>query len=644
MDISEHLPSFDLSFSAYCFQLFPRARFALEALRRLGNPPSIGGVDLAQPSQQIRTAIEVMASLAGSQEAAAVRDNWTSLISPWVKFFLEDIILGDQEQPFTPEGIATWDHILMYVPRCFLAAIQFDEEEEEIKQFLKLVSPFFEPLCTQAWYRVIEDSHQTWDAWCQLVTPLTFYKNSDIRNAVPPRRVIYKFDERTGRILLHHIHFHISRIPRMSDSKISAVKMFIDVVIKYGKHNPLMFPTVIGHAMPALVKLASTIMFKRKIDPNCPSDSVLEQLHFLLVTTLQCLCTLIRDSGSAEIALNSGVLKVLLRPLPYLFQFDDTEHCSLQEWKLAHWTSSTLQLISRFIVYPNALHAFLVAIRRMDVDGLDDELCGKSRLTWECWRELKDKALLLREIRQAIRETGSISCANVNGCPLFGQSREMAPHQRVQKRRFQCSGCSWEIYCSIECQRVSWSEHRPMCRAISQSRNQIVPRLTSHSDATFFDMLAHFFVMHHSATVLDRVDRHVGWLSDVETLTQDQQLIKDRVKNPIIFLNFDTPATPTPDNCLQILDPTTLSRKPEISLQPLWLKTCIDMWDHPALDRDMTMVVATFPMHNKEIGVVRSLLRRKDHGQEYAGVGSALQAEIEDDLWQTDRDELVPEA
>ncbi|KAL0060960.1 hypothetical protein AAF712_012224 [Marasmius tenuissimus] len=421
MESLEYLASLDLPFTAHCLRLFPRAGLALEALRRLGDPPSNTRVDLSQPSQQIRTAIEVMGSLAGSQESAAIRTKWTSLISLWVKFLLEDIILGDQERPFTPEGIAAWDRILMYVPRCFLAAIQFNEEEEEEEEnrhFWKLVSPCFEPLCTQVWYRVIEDCHRTWDAWCQLITPLSLFKNSDIRNAVPPRRVIYKFDERTGRILLHHINFHIPRIHRMPDGILSTVKMFIDMIIKYGKHNPLMFPAVIGHAMPTLIKLASTIMFRRKTDPSYPSTDVLEQLHSLLITTLRCLCTLIRDSGSTEIALDSGILKVLLRPPPYLFELDDTEHCSRQEEKLAHWTSSTLQLISRFIVYPNALHSFLVAVRRVDVDGLDDELCGKSRLTWECWRGLKDKALLLRDIRKAMRENGDGFASKDSGTSL----------------------------------------------------------------------------------------------------------------------------------------------------------------------------------------------------------------------------------
>ncbi|KAL0060966.1 hypothetical protein AAF712_012230 [Marasmius tenuissimus] len=430
MELRGYLPSVDLEFTSHCVRRFPRAKNALDALRRLGKPPSITPADISEPPPNIQTAIQAMSALSRSRETSVIRASWEPLIGPWVKVLLEDIILGDHQGPLTAEGIATWDHILMYVPGCFLSAAGRPRRpcREDSARSLSRTTTYIGPLFAQTWIKVTDECHRTWSTWSQLhmllveVVDATGTGRTSISRADIPRNVVYNLDERTGKIFVRHINFHIPKIPHVSDGELSSVTAFMTLLAGHdtgrnGDENPLGYSAVVGQTIPALIKLVSEVMFKRKIDPKCPPNRIPEHIHRLVVITLHCLYGVLRDPSSAVLALDSGVLKVILKAYPCFFQYDDTRDGRF--YKLSFVTTSFLQRISRLVVYPNVLHAFLLAARKVDIEGLDTELQDKSPPTWKCWKEAKDKAALLREIRHELWENGLVICANEDGVRIF---------------------------------------------------------------------------------------------------------------------------------------------------------------------------------------------------------------------------------
>ncbi|KAJ8074199.1 hypothetical protein PM082_012491 [Marasmius tenuissimus] len=322
MDPRKHLPPVDLEFTAHCLRRFPRARNAVDALRRLGNPPSITPADISQPSPGIQTAIQVIGALSQSRETSVIRASWASFIGPWVRALLEDIVLTLHEAPSTVEGIAARDRILMCVPGCIQSAVERDHRNIGV---LKHTTPYIRFLLGQVWLKVVDECHRTWSMWCPLL--MTLSPESDggdnTQDSVGPARInVYHLDERTGLILAHHINFHIPKVRKMSNDELLAMNTFMALLAGYevqGPMNPLGLPAVVIHLIPPLIELASKMMFKRRIDPNGDPNNIPAHIHPLVTIPLRNLHTVLRDPLSAVIELDSGILKILIEAYPCFF-------------------------------------------------------------------------------------------------------------------------------------------------------------------------------------------------------------------------------------------------------------------------------------------------------------------------------------
>ncbi|KAJ8074180.1 hypothetical protein PM082_012472 [Marasmius tenuissimus] len=141
----------------------------------------------------------------------------------------------------------------------------------------------------------------------------------------------------------------------------------------------------------SLVKLISTAIFKRRTKYDT-SDSVLEDnVHPMVVLPLRLLNSALRDPVSVILAVNSGVLKVLLNAHPCILSFDDSPTRQPPEIRFSDWTLSVLKRISRLMVHPEPSRVFLSTSRKIGVDGPKGDLQVKSPALWNFWKSTKVK-------------------------------------------------------------------------------------------------------------------------------------------------------------------------------------------------------------------------------------------------------------
>lgn len=83
------------------------------------------------------------------------------------------------------------------------------------------------------------------------------------------------------------------------------------------------------------------------------------------------------------------------------------------------------------------------------------------------WTPQPDGSILVQHLVQPLRQEVCGHCGAVGGVRRHGAA---AASGTVALRR--CSACKEAAYCSPECQRAAWPEHRSACKAAAQAARQ----------------------------------------------------------------------------------------------------------------------------------------------------------------------------
>ncbi|KAG7095978.1 hypothetical protein E1B28_006661 [Marasmius oreades] len=215
---------------------------------------------------------------------------------------------------------------------------------------------------------------------------------------------------------------------------------------------------------------------------------------------------------------DAGILKLFLTAHP-LFTSDSLFQTL--------WTD-LLETITRFLVYPDILHRFLQARRRLVKRGLDDDTVT---IPEPCtpWNRAKVKAFGVRQLRRTMNVEDALHvCANHPKCSSADSS---TPFKR-------CSRCEKVSYCSYACQKSHWNvSHRDECLKI---RNNLYLTMDTRHFLKCFATTT--LSLHTSALRLCMA----AYASAIDPLTtEDDKRIRMNAANPFIFLNLDIPGLPT---------------------------------------------------------------------------------------------------
>ncbi|KAJ8074192.1 hypothetical protein PM082_012484 [Marasmius tenuissimus] len=327
--------------------------------------------------------------------------------------------------------------------------------------------------------------------------------------------------------------------------------------------------------------MLSTLMFKHKVNPNSSPSDLGEDLQPLLILGLGCLDPTLGDPASVIMTLNYRILKIILKVYPCFSRGDDSTKSQALGSRFADFTIPILSQISRLMSRPDAVFAFISTIKKLGyLDGLKNKLPLKSPSLWKSWKGVKGEYVLLWDIRRNLRERGMVVRTNEDGCPFvikYTTRSKLRPSNVV--RRYKNAGSSVLAVIRSPIVRMNAKGHLGDNTGSSANVWHTIGRLVpAHTDTIFFEALLVYFVEHHSDVIRNKVDHYVSRPTSPKP-SREQQLILEGEKTPIIYVNFDTPAIPTPEACIRILDLMTVSTLTTPSISLLWLRACADSWN-----------------------------------------------------------------
>lgn len=160
--------------------------------------------------------------------------------------------------------------------------------------------------------------------------------------------------------------------------------------------------------------------------------------------------------------LESGILPVLLRAERWLLH--------LQSRQREDFLTFLRDVLPIYLVYISVLRVAAKELKRIERLGLEDGINKKGPL-WDAWTLFKNTA------QERIEVAGKLVHRTCNNTKvrrplcypsLFLERDFLCQCNRLDSRgKFpRCSGCLEGYYCSRECQRSMWSEHRRRCKEI----------------------------------------------------------------------------------------------------------------------------------------------------------------------------------
>ncbi|KAG7098006.1 hypothetical protein E1B28_005314 [Marasmius oreades] len=287
-------------------------------------------------------------------------------------------------------------------------------------------------------------------------------------------------------------------------------------------------------------------------------------LHFLASAANRLLIDLLPGSVWTAKALDSGIIQAFFKGHPSLFQRDHIPTVK-DDQKLSFAGTTVMDHVSRFLLHSPVLHAFLRVVHRIEAsETLEKEMKGKSNLIWKSWERCKKKAIVIQDFRRELKAKPFIFCT-YQQCPL----REVPPTTSLEWR----------------------DNHREFCRM-----KDIVSMKITDYDLKFFTEWIFGFLSTHSGTVKEMVNNAILNMFNRpdNELSTNERLMKTGSRNPIFYLNFDTPSPLMPENCFQvIIDMNAWLKRVPFLLKPSATTVVIEWQALPA--HGLATVFAIFP-------------------------------------------------
>ncbi|KAL0065350.1 hypothetical protein AAF712_007702 [Marasmius tenuissimus] len=418
----------DLLYLATARRRYTSPMAAFHRLERLGNPPPYAP---GRPLSEVEIAIEVFGYLAAdhryinhrSDSAFAyliLQKSGSPVIARWITFFFEDIILA-QDLPSTFEGIQHRARVFAYVPY-LLGSIRHMRPVMTLIDFYPALLRLF----VQGWCKAIDEYHPSWGTWARLINNMMRWANATSQSILARMQMQgltsggYTEGPALARILIRHLNHETTRVPDMSTESLLPLNNFLMSLAAggYFRYGPFKEMEIRSDSIPALVSLISALM-KHPFTRNGPKDGVeFKLVHEIMYFTLSTLVSELTDELASALAmLNAGIVVVLMKSPRAFLEGDSVK---TNDISCIHRIVEILEFLSKFLIYPTVLHAFLVSVKKIERrEGVEEAFREHAPSVWSRWEEVREKAFALRSYRRKLKRTPSFACTSASVSNLF---------------------------------------------------------------------------------------------------------------------------------------------------------------------------------------------------------------------------------
>ncbi|KAK7034543.1 hypothetical protein VNI00_012390 [Paramarasmius palmivorus] len=487
-----------------------------------------------RPTYQVQISLDAIEFLAGEVKnsstsvahrgVARIEGRWISTLGPCVEFFLKQYIA---EEPHTIETMILFERIAEILPTFAMYPITaMDSDAATIK--LKSSAPWLPRLLAICYVKAIEAQHSSWMSWTAALCNLkSFGAQAVVQNLVKDPGVDLDI-KKLASLGVKHIRTMSRQLQTMGwrDLDIASLALNItipDPQISQNRRNTFHFLFLLNGGVSALVDLLRNLTCRRKVRQRFQDgpDAIQSLLGFTN-NIMQLLHDFIFAKAWVSEAMDEGILQTMFRAALFFSEVDEDNE--LLEEYMGHCTL-WLKRIAAYLMYPSVLHRFSKGSRRIEELELTELLQGKQAEEFlGLWRSLQERGAKMEDLFRWVNDVSAMNC-EAGECPLKAEKYD--PEQPRRLRLVRCSGCELAVYCSRECAKKTWPDHRDNCRLVAPYLERKAP------PPSFFDMN---FIRTFIAAFI-KMPIHMG---DETDLIQIVQSSLDS-KRCILLCNFGDP-------------------------------------------------------------------------------------------------------
>ncbi|KAF7327112.1 MYND-type domain-containing protein [Mycena kentingensis (nom. inval.)] len=290
-------------------------------------------------------------------------------------------------------------------------------------------------------------------------------------------------NDTVGKIFVERLR-RVVNAPSLQPEVMSVLLLILVAFIRHPEHS-LTFFILLDHNVVWVVGRALTLC-AQALDGSLEEGTVLEERQRSgLLSCIGCALMFLR-AGVVEFepprlvaqAVDAGLLQAILLLSSKL----DGATSSVETSARQH-----LRHILRVILPQSMMFLSVLRIMKREHRQIEGEMVDRTiALTglhedWISWMLLLTWRCHVAKIPRELKGTSSklVSCDNFVQCGKAARKKELQ----------RCSGCLYVYYCSKECQRAAWKQHKPMCRL---KRDATTPDNTEGVRAMFTDSDARF--------------------------------------------------------------------------------------------------------------------------------------------------------
>ncbi|KAL0059755.1 hypothetical protein AAF712_013480 [Marasmius tenuissimus] len=447
----------------------------------------------------------------------------------------------------------------------------------ETTDFICHESPHIQRLIAQVFFRLVDQSHDAWGTWADLLIGIDPILKCASHPSKDPReiRIVYSDDEQLALILIRHLHQQALHIPKMVPRDLERLASYIRVFMtprNFQYANP-MFSVDPKGSMIALSNVLCRILRKKSLRAATTDKEEIKRAWDVAHLAFETIYVLIEDRVLVESAPWSKVFKAIFNSAePFLRPGSGSSGPK----EFTEWSTLIIDRLARFLVYKTVARQFHRVLRKgiVTTEALERvAVLPHGKELAASWANAVEKTEISRAQHQAMK--GKVLCSYPEDAPKFGTFAVLDALQ---------------MPCTAPANVESWT-------------GRSITVLDVWSQETILTEWLKSFVRDHIDILIKRLDEFMAFIQreaemHPQDIPEDRKPILEGRKQPALYIDFNPAVLPRPEDPIrvQFVDHSLLNTQvspycPEVE----GVAAALKHWNDPAVDETKLFVLGLFP-------------------------------------------------